>query len=333
MNLKYYILLGLIFYSLGVNGQIVSISQPYKLSQLLNPGLVGDGIYKQRIQSGLKSEFLDGNNLYNTVVIGWDRKFQKEDQVLPNYFGIGTQIISDRLMNGILQNNSFSFNTSYHIFLNKSTNSDIGIGLGAIYSQSFVNKSNILFEDQYYDNGVPKGNGTAENLKDFPSNFSISTGVVYKRHSNASYLRMGGSLFFFDKPQNTVEALYESTGLRKFAFMNFENELFYDFTYLFYASINQLNNSRKYEAGAAIGYYITKDENEVKRIYFGCNYRRNDAIVPNFSFLMENYSLGFSYDINSTPVAGSNVKQQKFELNFSRSFGNKQQNKFRSLFD
>ncbi len=333
MSFKYYIIFILILYSYGVNGQIVAISQPYKYSQLLSPSLVGDGIYKQRVQSGLKSEFLDGTNLYNTAIIGWDRKFQKEDQVQPNYFGIGTQIISDRLMSGILQSNSFSLNMSYHIFLNKSKNTDIALGLGGIYSQAFINKSNLLFEEQFYPNGVPTGAGSSENLRSFPSNFSISSGVVYKRHSNSSYLRMGGTLFFFDKPQVTSEALNESMGLRKFAFFNFENEFLDDFTFLFYASINQLSYGRKYEAGASISYLITKEQEEIKRIYFGCNYRRNDAIVPNISFLMENYSLGFSYDINSTPVTGSNVKQQKFELNYARSFGNKQGNKLRTLFD
>ena len=69
MNKKHYILLLLFLIAFAVNTyaqQGIELSQPYMSSQFLSPATVGNGNYEQRIQSNLKSQFLDGNNLYRT---------------------------------------------------------------------------------------------------------------------------------------------------------------------------------------------------------------------------------------------------------------------------
>ena len=59
--------------------QGIILSQPYISSQFLSPATVGNGIYEQRIQTNLKSQFLDGSNLYRTLVSGWDSRFKNAD--------------------------------------------------------------------------------------------------------------------------------------------------------------------------------------------------------------------------------------------------------------
>jgi len=67
LNKKPFILFLFIFFAVNTYAQQgIDLSQPYMSSQFLSPASVGNGNYEQRIQSNLKSQFLDGNNLYRT---------------------------------------------------------------------------------------------------------------------------------------------------------------------------------------------------------------------------------------------------------------------------
>lgn len=97
--------------------QGIVLSQPYISAQFISPATVGSGIYEQRIQSNLKSQFLDGNNLYRTLISGWDSCFKNADPEQKNYFGVGAQIISDQAMAGLFNSNYITLDFAYHLFL------------------------------------------------------------------------------------------------------------------------------------------------------------------------------------------------------------------------
>ena len=333
MNKKLYILLLVTVFCNALYAQTVNISQPYVAAQLLSPASVGDGLYKQRIQSDLRTQIIDGSNLYNTAVFAWDRKINNLDPEQNNYLGVGAQIVSDRFMNGLVQFNTVSLNFAYHIYLDKNLYNNVSIGLGGLFSRTSLDKSKLLFEDQYYSTGVLTGAGTMENLKNFPSNASVNTGVLFTRHSESQFLKIGASVFFFEKPQVTNSYLNESSGVKKLIFFNGESQIFYDYTLLVHGFASEQNNIRKYVGGLAISFPITKNWEEVKRMYIGCTYKRGESLSPTVSFLMNQYMLGFSYDVNDNSLPGSQLKQTNFEISFSRSFGNKKSELFRTLFD
>lgn len=333
MKQKLYILLLVAALCNYAHAQTVNISQPYVAAQLLSPASVGDGLYTQRIQSDLRTQIIDGSNLYNTAILSWDRKINNVDPEQNNYLGVGAQIVSDRLMNGLVQFNTVSVNFAYHIYLDKNLYNNVSIGLGGLFSQTSLDRSKLLFEDQYYNTGVLTGAGTAENLRNFPSNASMNTGVLFTRHSAAQFFKFGASLFFFEKPQVTNSYLNESSGVRKLIFFNGESQIFYDYTLLVHGFASEQNNIRKYVGGVALSFPITKNWEEVKRMYIGCSYKRGESISPTVSFLMNKYMVGFSYDVNDNSLPGSQLKQTNFEISFSRSFGNRKSDLFRTLFD
>ena len=86
----------------------------------MNPAIVGTGLYQHRIQSGLRSQFVGGDNLYSTLAVGWDTKINNKQSDIKNYMGIGFNILSDRLMAGVIQNNFISLNLAYHIYLDQN---------------------------------------------------------------------------------------------------------------------------------------------------------------------------------------------------------------------
>ena len=63
----------------NVQGQDLVFSQPYTTSQASNPGVVGTGMYQQRVQSDLRSQFVGGNNLYSTIALGWDTRINNKE--------------------------------------------------------------------------------------------------------------------------------------------------------------------------------------------------------------------------------------------------------------
>ena len=82
----------------------------------MSPASVGNGIYNQRIKTNLRSQFINGNNLYRTFVGSWDNRFRNRDPEKINSIGMGLQIVSDQLMGGVLQTNYMSLNFSNRIY-------------------------------------------------------------------------------------------------------------------------------------------------------------------------------------------------------------------------
>ncbi len=48
---------------------------------------------------------------------------------------------------------------------------------------------------------------------------------------------------------------------------------------------------------------------------------------------MDDYNLGFSYDIFSNQLSSANLKPSGFEISFSKSFGRKRSYLYKTLFD
>ena len=333
MNNKSYILLIFFFIINGIKAQIVNISQPQTTAQLLSPASVGEGQFQQRVQSNLRTQIIGGSNLYNTAVVGWDRKVKNLDPEKSNFLGIGIQVVSDRLMNGIVQNNAISLNFAYHMFLDKNLYNNISLGMGGMFSQTSIDKTNLTFGDQFYNSGVSTGAGSMEALKKYPSSLSMNSGLLFTRHDESMFFKIGISGFYFVKPQVTFSELNQSSGLRKLVVMNLEHHIFYNNTFLIHAYASEQNGIRKYFGGFAFSFPISNDWEQIKRLYVGCSYRRGESYIPTVSFLMDKYTLGFSYDLNNVVLTGSQIKQTNFEISYSRSFGYRKADLFRTLFD
>ena len=99
------------------NAQDFVISQPFAAAQYLSPASVGNGVFDQRIQSNFRTESIGSSNFARSLVVGWDRKYNRRSLDQANYLGIGAQIISDQIMLGVMQNNYLSLNAAYHIHL------------------------------------------------------------------------------------------------------------------------------------------------------------------------------------------------------------------------
>jgi type IX secretion system PorP/SprF family membrane protein len=309
------------------------LSQPFTAAQYLSPASVGNGVYGQRIQSNFRTESIGGSNYARNLVVGWDRKYNRNASEQANYLGIGGQIISEQMEDGLINTNYITFNTAYHLFLDGDDFSNLAIGMGITYAQTTIDRSKLKFENSYNPS-----NGSF----DIPSNeiflpnagrLTVNTGLLYTKHSNDSYFQLSANGFFFAKPDVTNSPYNEAPGMRAAVFMNLERYFNSDYTFLLHGAFSSRNKEDSYFVGGSVSLPIKYEFDHDRRLYLGCFYRQNDAIVPTVNILMDNYIFGISYDIYSNGLAAAGLRSNSFELTFSKSFGKRKQELMRTLFD
>ena len=309
------------------------LSQPFTAAQYLSPASVGNGVFDQRIQSNFKTQSIGGSNYARNLVVGWDRKYNRNASEQANYLGIGGQIISEQLLDGLINTNYITLNTAYHLFLDGDEFSNLAIGMGITYAQTTLDRSRLKFGNSYNP-----GNG----LFDMPSNeiflsnpgrLSVNTGLLYTKHAYDSYFQLSANGFFFAKPDVTNSPFNEAPGMRTALFMNLEKYFNGDYTFLFHGAFSSRNEQSNYVVGGSISMPIKIEYDHDRRLYLGCFYRQNDAITPTINILMDNYIFGLSYDVYTNGLAAAGIRSNSFELTFSKSFGKRKQELMRTLFD
>ncbi|MEN9319543.1 MAG: hypothetical protein RLZZ309_530 [Bacteroidota bacterium] len=309
------------------------LSQPFTAAQYLSPASVGNGVYDQRIQSNFRNESIGGSNYGRNLVVGWDRKYNRNAAEQANYFGIGGQIMSEQLENGLINTNYITFNTAYHLFLDGDDFSNLAIGMGITFAQTTLDRSKLNFENSY---------NPSNGLFDIPTNeiflpnagrLNVNTGLLYTKHSNDSYFQLSANGFFFAKPEVNNSPFNEPPGMRTAVFMNLEKYFNGDYTFLLHGAFSNRNKLNSYFVGGSVSMPIKIEYDHDRRLYIGCFYRQNEAIVPTVNILMDNYIFGISYDINMKGLAAAGLRSNSFELTFSKSFGKRKQELMRTLFD
>jgi len=333
LKLKAHILFLFLFVFFKATAQEIVLSQPFTAAQFLTPASVGNGVFDQRIQSNFRSQSIGGYNFAKTIVVGWDRKYNRNALEQSNYIGIGGQVISEQLMDGLLNTNHITVNSAYHLFLDGDEYSNLALGLGVTFSQTTLDRSKLRFGDMYDLLGNLSGYPTAEVFLSNPSRFSANTGFLFTRHSNDTYLQLSANGFFFAKPDVTNSPYNESPGMRSTLFMNLEKYFNENYTYLIHGAFSNRNKESNYVLGGSVSLPIKYEFEHDRRLYLGCYYRFNNAIVPSVNIMMDSYIFGISYDIYNNDLTAAGIRSNSFEFTFSKSFGKRKQELMRTLFD
>jgi type IX secretion system PorP/SprF family membrane protein len=309
------------------------LSQPFTAAQYLSPASVGNGVFDQRIQSNFRTESIGGSNYARNLVVGWDRKYNRKALDQSNYLGIGGQIISEQLLNGLINTNYITLNTAYHLFLDGDDYSNLAIGMGITYAQTTLDRSKLRFGDMYDQSGNLSGNPSSEIFLSNPGRLSANTGLLYTRHSGKIFLQLSANGFFFAKPEVINSPYNEAPGMRTALFFNLEKYINEDYTFLMHGAYSSRNNESSYIVGGSISLPIRYEFDHDRRLYIGGFYRANDAIIPSINIMMDNYIFGISYDIYTNGSAAAGLRSNSFELTLSKSFGKRKQELMRTLFD
>ncbi len=309
------------------------LSQPFTAAQYLSPASVGNGVFDQRIQSNFKTQSIGGSNYARNLVVGWDRKYNRNASEQANYLGIGGQIISEQLLDGLINTNYITFNTAYHLFLDGDDFSNLAIGMGLTYAQTTLDRSKLNLGSMYNPNNGLIEYPSLEVFLSNPGRLTVNTGLLYTKHSTDTYLQLSANGFFFAKPDVTNSPYNEAPGMRAALFFNLEKYINEDYTFLFHGAFSSRNKDDIYVVGGSVSLPIKYEFDHDRRLYLGCFYRVRDAITPSINIMMDNYIFGVSYDIYNNGLAAAGLRSNSFELTFSKSFGKRKQELMRTLFD
>ena len=317
--------------------QNMVLSQPYVNAQFQSAALVGDGQYDQRIQSNLRTQMFNNNNVSSTIVAGWDSRFKSKDAENNSSFGYGFQIMSDQLAGGLLQTNYLTMNLAYRIFVDEGKNNSIALGLAGTYAQSYLNRSNLRLGDQLNQEMGNPSTQLPATFNKFPASLTANTGFVFTNHSENKFIQIGAGAFFNTIPNIVNNINQEASDMRSSLFLNSEIVVGEDKTFVAHAYYSNRSNNASINqqilAGGAISLPIAYKFDKVRRLYLGCYYRFNEAIIPTFSIMMDTYIFGLSYDVYNNGSSGASIKQNSFELSLSKSFGKKRNEFLRTIFD
>lgn len=310
----------------------IYLSQPFISAQYLSPASVGTGIYDQRVQSNFKYEIFGISNI-KTIVGGWDRRININSEN-GNYVGIGAQLMSDQFDNGVLSNNYLTFNAAYHLFIDEESEKSLAIGLGGTFAQTSIDAAKITFGNEFdFTTSTFNRTNRTELLRKFPSQFSANTGILFTKHTNNLFLQVGASGFFYGPAEVIQTSVVEASGVNASVFTNFEKVFENDQSLLVHGSFNNQKNYNEYFFGASYSLPFNTSYSQTKRLYFGLYHRWQIAYVPLISLIIDQYNFGLSYDFFTSGLSAANFRQSAFELTFSKSFGQKREQKMRTLFD
>lgn len=321
---------------LNVSAQDPYLSQPYESAQFLSPATVGTGVFKSRVQSNYRSQMFDGNSLVKTIVVGWDTKINNQNPDVQNYLGVGGVLVSDQLMNGVMQTNYATLNAAYHMFFDKDIKRKFSLGMGVIFAQTSLQLNKLKFYDQYYQGSFIENaqSISLQNLNGSASSVSVSTGLLYTSHLQTSFMQMGASTFFVNKPELTISKDFTSSSFKSSLFFNFEKESEdNDKTFILHASYNNRSNINQLLVGGAISLPFGNNYEYINRVYTGLFYRVGEAVIPQVTVLLNKHRFGFSYDFFNKIATSAELNRTCFEFSFSTSFGKRKYEYLRTIFD
>ena len=332
MSKKVYILFYCLIASFTTRAQGVALSQPFMSSQFLSSASVGSGLYGSRLQSNIKSQLINGQNLYKAAVIGFDNRFNAIDNS-KNYLGYGLQLVSDQVMNGVMQFNTIGFNLAYHIYLDDNLYKNISLGIGTSFNQTSLNRTKLRFEDQYDYTAQLSGHTSLENLVPNPNAFSSNASALYTKHNESAFVQVGLSSSFVNKQNLSINLLNTAPENRYRLLSSAEISFIDALTIAIHGNFMYQKSKQQFYVGASIGVPLIKYEDDIKRMYFGFYYRESEAFIPTISFVSNKYIFGVSFDFYNTNKTASTIRTNSYELSLSTSFGRKKTNLFRTIFD
>lgn len=332
-HFKLYLFFTLLFaFTVNLNAQTHLSSQSFNGINYYNPANVGFSV-NNTFQTFYRSQFEGVGNPYRTIGIGLDLGlFKSSRNSNNNHFGMGLQAVSEQLMGGLLQTNFITLSLANRIYLNENKSSYLAVGISATVITRTIDAEKLTFADQY-NSGRLMNTSSLEILKNIPSRISNNGGIMFTNNTENAFFQSGASVYYINSSSdkqvvNNFQQTYQYIGM-----INYERTLWGEHTILGYADYQKRSDNEFIYVGAAYGIPFNVNNTGLNRMYFGCFYRIDDAVVPYFGLINNRYKIGLTYDIYQKSMSLSALNPQTFEFTLSSYIGRRKTELFKSLFN
>ncbi|MDQ3551448.1 MAG: PorP/SprF family type IX secretion system membrane protein [Bacteroidota bacterium] len=300
-------------------GQDPAFSQFFSSPLNVNPALTGNINADWRMIANIRDQWIGPASPYMTGTISYDTRLMRDkmsETPDKSTFGIGTMLMFDYAMSGIVKSTYASLNLAYNINLidNYTSKHNLGVGFGAIYGRRYMDFTRVDWEEQFIGTGfntsLPTGETALSNMKPY---ISSSAGLTYSISTDNSNFDLGVAAFHLNKPKQTfLEDENQYLAMRRVAHINFETFLNESLVLNTNAIYQYQIGAKYFSVGGLIGYYLPYQEDLV--LNAGMWYWSNNAIIPYVGLNYRDMQFGVSYDLTTSKLNQATRKPNTWEL-------------------
>lgn len=292
-----------------------SFAQFFSSPLNVNPALTGNINGKWRMISNFRNQTSRVGFPYQTGTVSFDAKALGEQLPENHTFGIGTMLMYDKAMDGVLKSTYASVDFAYNLKIGgDEAEHFLGAGIGFSYGYRRVDFSRLIFGEQFAGNGfntnLPNGESALADMKQY---LSTSAGITYSIRSEFSNIDIGVAGYHLNKPKQTfLQDDKQVLPVRYVGHANYElflNEVIVLNTNGVYM---QQGSASYFSVGGGLGYFI--DPEGENMINAGVWYWSKNAIIPYIGFTYKNFQAGFSYDIAISKIKDAPQRPRTIEF-------------------
>ena len=307
--------------------QDINFSQFYDLPLLRNPSLAGIFSGDIRITSAYRNQWQSVTVPYRTFGLGVEVK-KPIGENSDDFFTYGMQLSSDIAGDSKLSRTQAFPVFNYHKSLSGDKNTYLSAGImGGPVMQRF-DPTKLTFDDQYINGAYSPANPTKQTFNTTKLTYwDGAAGLCFSSVTGQStryYIGVG--LFHFTEPKVAFQKQNDIILNKKWvvnagfaAPINDEDRL------IMYLDYFMQGGSRQGQGGLMLNHdFVQYDEDQKISISGGLFYRWNDAFLPVVKLDYYDYSMGMSYDVNSSKLKSASQYRGAFELTLSyKAFNNR----------
>ena len=308
----------ILFYSLAfyTGAQDIHFSQYYASHENLNPALTGFFHGTQRYTFQNKTQWRSVTTPFRTISASLDmpvlQRYLRQD-----LFGGGIVINRDQAGDSKFGTTQANISLSYIRSINKINNQYLSCGVQLGAAQRTIDYSKLVFDSQY--DGTSFNSALPNNEHFNKSNFiffDISAGAYwYYILNHGRYFDGGIALFHINKPAQSLFSNYDVRLNRKLVIhggsqfeVSKKMSFLPGFLFMQQGTYNEINLGMLFKFANE-----PSDKNYVS-FKFGTYYRFKDAMNFIASLDYNEYTLGISYDINTSDLMPASNSKGGFEI-------------------
>jgi type IX secretion system PorP/SprF family membrane protein len=309
------------------SSQDINFSQFYDLPLLRNPSLAGLFQGDIRITSAYRNQWQSVTVPYRTFGFGAEIK-KPVTESSDDFFTYGLQVSSDVAGDSRLSRTQAFPVFNYHKALNGDKNTYISAGIMAGPVMQRFDPSKLAFDDQFQNGSYSAANPTKEVFNTTKLTYwDGAAGLCFSSVAGENtHYYVGMGLFHFTQPKVAFQKQNDIILNKKWVLnAGFAAPLSDQNKLIAYLDYFMQGGSRQAQGGLLINHdLIQYDEDQKISISAGLFCRWKDAFMPVVKLDYYDYSIGMTYDVNSSKLKSASQYRGAYEVTISyKAFNNK----------
>lgn len=322
--------------AVSANAQDIHFSQFYETPLLRNPSLAGIFTGDYRIQTVFRDQWNSFTNAYRTGSLNAEYKWPIGKQ--SDYFTTALEVFYDKAGTAALQTTELLPALNYHKSLSNDHPSYLSLGFMGGLVEKTIDLSKVTTNSQYngtaYDPDLPNGEIIrTPSIRYLDGSLGISYNTAYGP-DNQNSLYIGFAYHHLNRPKNSFydnptvgldPKVVLSLGLRS---------IINDYSYFtIQADWSRQGPDQETIGGVLYSYKLGEDPDQYLYTFtIGGLVRWKDAFIPIVKLEMNAFTVGLSYDVNTSPLSAVSDSRGGFELSLSYTgFLHRENAKYRTL--